>query len=173
MTSYNVTTTSHPWTSASSQNPTQWVHSMFLNLGNMQRELYWDTTPLQALTHDLRSLSLNLRQDSAVDEISSKVSLCRSCWYVWYAWTLTWTLACEPCRKSKHSCDNTLPTYKKFRRRKVTTLCVYPAAPMTRPVPDTRTRSEALIMGMLPTTSSIDSPVASSVDKDSCLKPNP
>jgi hypothetical protein len=41
--------------------------------------------------------------------------------------------ACEPCRKAKIACDHTLPTCDRCRRRKVTEICVYLAAPMTRP----------------------------------------
>lgn len=85
-------------------------------------------------------------------------------------------IACEPCRKAKVSCDHTLPNCARCRRRGITSKCVYLAAPMTRPVPDGRTRSEPVLTGMPPTpeTGKSASPAASGGSfKDAWPKPTP
>ncbi|KAF8859114.1 hypothetical protein BDZ45DRAFT_590253, partial [Acephala macrosclerotiorum] len=41
--------------------------------------------------------------------------------------------ACEPCRKAKVSCDHTLPICVRCQKRKLSSRCIYLAAPMTRP----------------------------------------
>ena len=55
--------------------------------------------------------------------------------------------SCEPCRKSKLSCDHTRPVCGRCRRRRVPESCVYHPAPMTngqRPSPPSTIASHSL-----------------------------
>ncbi len=87
--------------------------------------------------------------------------------------------ACEPCRLAKIACDHSLPVCHRCIRRKVPSKCVYLPAPMTRPGPDYRTRSEPVSsLTALPPTSSSDSnsPVialAKPRSQDDVAKPTP
>ncbi len=87
--------------------------------------------------------------------------------------------ACEPCRLTKIACDHSLPVCHRCIRRKVPSKCVYLPAPMTRPGPDYRTRSEpASSLITLPPTPSPDSSspvtiITQSHSQDTVAKPTP